>query len=118
MFLTRTVSFPCNATGSPQAKIAWYHNGKQVSAPTSGSRIVISSTNELTVSSLQTSDGGFYQCLATNDGGQSIATAFLKLKSKNSIFVYLRLSPGPPPSRSIYSDTIRSEGFEMDKPFS
>lgn len=82
MFLSRTVHFPCNATGSPEAKISWYHSGTLIPTSSSG-RIAISSTNELTVSSLQASDGGYYQCFATNTGGQSIATAFLKLKSKN-----------------------------------
>ena len=77
----QSVTFSCRANGSPQPTITWFHNGAKVPASTTG-RVQISSNNELKFTSLQLGDKGTVQCVATNAGGEEIATAVLRVRCK------------------------------------
>ena len=78
-FPQESVIFACNASGIPQPTITWFHNGKIV---TTTGRIQINSKKELKFTSLQSGDKGTVQCVATNDAGEKIITATLKVKRK------------------------------------
>ena len=80
-FPQESALFKCNATGPPKPKITWFHNGQKVKRSTTG-RIQINSKNELKFTSLQSGDKGTVQCVATNDAGEAISKAILKVKGK------------------------------------
>ena len=82
-----TAIFACNASGIPQPKITWLHNGANISPSPTG-RIQINGKKELKFTSLQSGDTGTVQCVATNDAGEAITTAVLNVKCK----WYYRLS--------------------------
>lgn len=72
-----SVTFSCVASGSPQPTITWFHNG---APPLLSQRVQINNNNELKFTSLQLADKGTVQCVATNDGGERIATTTLKVR--------------------------------------
>ena len=76
-----SVTFSCVASGSPQPTITWFHNG---APPLLSQRVQINNNNELKFTSLQLADKGTVQCVATNDGGERIATTTLKVRRKYS----------------------------------
>ena len=81
-FAQESVIFACNASGIPQPTITWFHNGAKVPASPTG-RVQINSKKELTFTSLQSGDKGSVQCVATNDAGERITTATLKVRRKD-----------------------------------
>lgn len=76
-----SVIFACSASGTPQPKITWFHNGVKV-PPSPTGRIQINSKNELKFTSLQSGDKGTVQCVATNDAGEAIINATLRISGK------------------------------------
>lgn len=63
-----TVSFRCEASGSPEPTINWIYNGKPIGeAPMNERRIV--SSNGITIKGLLKKDTGNYGCNATNSLG-------------------------------------------------
>ena len=79
-----SVTFKCSATGTPTPEITWFHNGKKVPPSTTG-RIQINSKNDLTFISLQSGDKGSVQCAATNDAGEILSRALLRVKGEKCI---------------------------------
>ena len=67
------VTLSCNATGNPVLAISWTRNGSLLI--TSG-RISFSDDNkQLTITSVDRTDGGEYQCVAKNNVGRDTSNA-------------------------------------------
>ncbi|XP_030647958.1 roundabout homolog 1 [Chanos chanos] len=80
----RTVTFQCEAMGNPQPAIFWQREGSQnllfsYQPPQPSSRFSVSQTGDLTITSVQRSDGGFYSCQALNIAGSVITKALLEV---------------------------------------
>ena len=82
-----SVTFKCSATGTPTPEITWFHNGQKVPPSTTG-RIQINSKNDLTFISLQSGDKGSVQCAATNDAGEILSRALLRVKGEKCIWYF------------------------------
>ncbi|KAM9468629.1 roundabout homolog 1 isoform 2-T2 [Clarias gariepinus] len=82
--LGRTVTFQCEATGSPQPAIFWQREGSQnllfsSQPPQSSSRFSVSQTGDLTITGVERGDGGYYSCQALNIAGSVITKALLEV---------------------------------------
>ncbi|XP_048351334.1 roundabout homolog 1 isoform X6 [Sphaerodactylus townsendi] len=82
--LGRTVTFPCEATGNPQPAIFWRREGSQnllfsYQPPQSSSRFSVSQTGDLTITSVQRSDVGYYICQTLNVAGSITTKAYLEV---------------------------------------
>nr|XP_020454428.1 roundabout homolog 2-like isoform X2 [Monopterus albus] len=80
----RTATFPCETRGKPQPTVFWQREGSQdllfPSQPTQGdSRVSVSVNGELTISSVQRSDAGYYICQALTVAGSIMAKAQLEV---------------------------------------
>ncbi|KAL0994173.1 hypothetical protein UPYG_G00118740 [Umbra pygmaea] len=80
----RTASFPCETKGNPQPTVFWQREGTQdllfPSQPAQGdSRVSVSVSGELTISSVQRSDAGYYTCQALTVAGSILAKAQLEV---------------------------------------
>uniref|UniRef100_A0A671UCI6 Roundabout guidance receptor 2 n=1 Tax=Sparus aurata TaxID=8175 RepID=A0A671UCI6_SPAAU len=80
----RTATFPCETRGKPQPTVFWQREGSQdllfPSQPTKGdSRVSVSVNGELTISSVQRSDAGYYICQALTVAGSIMAKAQLEV---------------------------------------
>ncbi|XP_037605220.1 roundabout homolog 2-like isoform X2 [Sebastes umbrosus] len=80
----RTATFPCETRGKPQPTVFWQREGSQdllfPSQPTQGdSRVSVSVNGELTISSVQRSDAGYYICQALTVAGSILAKAQLEV---------------------------------------
>ncbi|XP_026508397.1 roundabout homolog 1 isoform X1 [Terrapene carolina triunguis] len=82
--LGRTVTFQCEATGNPQPAIFWRREGSQnllfsYQPPQSSSRFSVSQTGDLTITSVQRSDVGYYICQTLNIAGSITTKAYLEV---------------------------------------
>ncbi|XP_012811715.3 roundabout homolog 1 isoform X5 [Xenopus tropicalis] len=82
--LGRTVTFQCEATGNPQPAIFWQKEGSQnllfsYQPPQSSSRFSVSQTGDLTITTVQKSDVGYYICQTLNVAGSITTKAFLEV---------------------------------------
>ncbi|XP_060753757.1 roundabout homolog 1 isoform X3 [Neoarius graeffei] len=82
--LGRTVTFQCEATGSPQPAIFWQREGSQnllfsSQPPQSSSRFSVSQTGDLTITGVERGDNGYYSCQALNIAGSVITKALLEV---------------------------------------
>ncbi|XP_065819192.1 roundabout homolog 2 isoform X1 [Labrus bergylta] len=80
----RTATFPCETRGKPQPTVFWQQEGSQdllfPNQPTQGdSRVSVSTDGELTISSVQRSDAGYYICQALTVAGSIMAKAQLEV---------------------------------------
>uniref|UniRef100_A0A4W4FP04 Roundabout, axon guidance receptor, homolog 1 (Drosophila) n=2 Tax=Electrophorus electricus TaxID=8005 RepID=A0A4W4FP04_ELEEL len=80
----RTVTFQCEASGSPQPAIFWQREGSQnllfsSQPPHASSRFSVSQTGDLTITGVQRADGGYYSCQALNIAGSVITKALLEV---------------------------------------
>ncbi|XP_059369917.1 roundabout homolog 1-like isoform X3 [Carassius carassius] len=80
----RTVTFQCEATGSPQPAIFWQKEGSQnllfsSQPPPPSSRFSVSQTGDLTITAVERLDGGYYSCQALNIAGSVITKALLEV---------------------------------------
>uniref|UniRef100_A0A7N6BU83 Roundabout, axon guidance receptor, homolog 2 (Drosophila) n=1 Tax=Anabas testudineus TaxID=64144 RepID=A0A7N6BU83_ANATE len=80
----RTATFPCETRGKPQPTVFWQREGSQdllfPNQPTQGeSRVSVSVNGELTISSVQRSDAGYYMCQALTVAGSIMAKAQLEV---------------------------------------
>ncbi|KAJ3588693.1 hypothetical protein NHX12_009547 [Muraenolepis orangiensis] len=85
----RTVTFQCQASGSPQPAIFWQREGSESllfpsQPPLPSSRLSVSSSGSLTISGVQRSDGGYYSCQALNIAGSVITKALLEVTNLTS----------------------------------
>ncbi|KAM8898928.1 roundabout homolog 2-like isoform 2-T2 [Spinachia spinachia] len=80
----RTATFPCETRGKPQPTVFWQREGSQdllfPNQPKQGdSRVSVSLNGELTISSVQRSDAGYYICQALTVAGSILAKAQLEV---------------------------------------
>uniref|UniRef100_H3C1P5 Roundabout guidance receptor 2 n=1 Tax=Tetraodon nigroviridis TaxID=99883 RepID=H3C1P5_TETNG len=80
----RTATFPCETRGKPQPTVFWQREGSQKllfpNQPTDeDGRVSVSVNGELTVSSVQRSDAGYYICQALTVAGSILAKAQLEV---------------------------------------
>ncbi|XP_013869571.1 roundabout homolog 2 isoform X4 [Austrofundulus limnaeus] len=80
----RTATFPCEAKGNPQPAVFWQKEGSQnllfPNQPQQpNSRFSVSPSGELTISSVQRSDAGYYICQALTVAGSILAKAQLEV---------------------------------------
>uniref|UniRef100_A0A8C7YK96 Roundabout guidance receptor 2 n=1 Tax=Oryzias sinensis TaxID=183150 RepID=A0A8C7YK96_9TELE len=80
----RTATFPCEARGKPQPTVFWQREGsKDLLFPNQSaqgdSRVSVSVNGELTISSVQRSDAGYYICQALTVAGSIMAKAQLEV---------------------------------------
>ncbi|KAJ0004339.1 hypothetical protein NQD34_010553 [Periophthalmus magnuspinnatus] len=68
----RTAVFPCETKGKPQPTVFWQREGSQP-------RVSVSVSGELTISSVQRSDAGYYICQALTVAGSIMAKAQLEV---------------------------------------
>lgn len=77
-----TVNWICVAGGVPMVTYLWYINGTVLNttrmAPDTRSRFRLAN-NELTITSVQPSDAGMYQCSASNEHGMRMSSAQLRV---------------------------------------
>ena len=71
--ISSTVQFLCHVLSNPPATVTWSFNGAQLS---NSDKYTITSTM-LTVSNIQLSDDGYYQCRASNSFGTNHTNARL-----------------------------------------
>ncbi|CAL8281821.1 unnamed protein product [Arctogadus glacialis] len=80
----RTVTFQCQASGSPQPAIFWQREGSESllfssQPPQPSSRLSVSPSGSLTISDVQRADAGLYSCQALNIAGSVITKAQLEV---------------------------------------
>ncbi|XP_056140183.1 roundabout homolog 2-like [Lampris incognitus] len=80
----RTAIFPCETKGKPQPTVFWQREGGQdllfPNQPAQGdSRVSVSVNGELTITSVQRSDAGYYTCQALTVAGSILAKAQLEV---------------------------------------
>ncbi|MGH0161069.1 UNVERIFIED_CONTAM: hypothetical protein FKN15_040406 [Acipenser sinensis] len=80
----RTASFPCETKGSPQPAVFWQKEGSQnllfPNQPLqTNSRFSVSQSGDLTISTVQRSDAGYYICQALTVAGSILAKAQLEV---------------------------------------
>ncbi|KAG8450332.1 hypothetical protein GDO86_002835, partial [Hymenochirus boettgeri] len=80
----RTVTFGCDAKGNPQPAVFWQKEGSQNllfpnQPPQPNSRYSVSPTGDLTITSIQRSDAGYYICQALTVAGSILAKAQLEV---------------------------------------
>ncbi|XP_072248269.1 roundabout homolog 2 isoform X4 [Leuresthes tenuis] len=80
----RTATFPCEAKGNPQPAVFWQKEGSQnllfPNQPQQpNSRFSVSPSGELTISSVQRADAGYYICQALTVAGSILAKAQLEV---------------------------------------
>ncbi|XP_038147917.1 roundabout homolog 2 isoform X6 [Cyprinodon tularosa] len=80
----RTATFPCEAKGNPQPAVFWQKEGSQIllfpnQPQQPNSRFSVSPSGELTISSVQRTDAGYYICQALTVAGSILAKAQLEV---------------------------------------
>ncbi|XP_014300001.2 protein sidekick isoform X2 [Microplitis demolitor] len=75
-----TVLIPCEVVGVPMPKISWYHNAEPVDSFL-GTKFDIKEDGTLVIKRLTMSYAGMFQCLASNDAGESSSYTWLKVKT-------------------------------------
>ncbi|XP_031153229.1 roundabout homolog 2 isoform X14 [Sander lucioperca] len=80
----RTATFPCETKGNPQPAVFWQKEGSQnllfPNQPQQpSSRFSVSSSGDLTISSVQRADAGYYICQALTVAGSILAKAQLEV---------------------------------------
>ena len=78
-FVGTTALLPCDATGEPMPIICWYFKSKFL--PGDNKRIMQLKTGALQIENIQLSDGGSYQCIASNQAGQDKQYVVLTVKT-------------------------------------
>ncbi|XP_041355407.1 protogenin B-like [Gigantopelta aegis] len=80
----RIVIFTCNVDGNPRPNVTWFFNGKQLRS-NSRSKFQLKSKHTLNIINAGLKQSGYYQCMATNDAGQFIATARLEIFTRDGV---------------------------------
>ncbi|XP_036451085.1 roundabout homolog 2-like [Colossoma macropomum] len=80
----RTATFPCETKGNPQPTVFWQREGSQDllfpnQPPQAGSRFLVAPNGDLTITSVQRSDAGYYICQALTVAGSILAKAQLEV---------------------------------------
>ncbi|KAM6933841.1 roundabout homolog 2 isoform 7-T7 [Xenentodon cancila] len=79
----RTATFPCETKGNPQPAVFWQKEGSQnllfPNQPQPNSHFSVSPSGDLTISSVQRADAGYYICQALTVAGSILAKAQLEV---------------------------------------
>ena len=69
----KTARFDCNVAGRPTPTLTWYHEGRLITTedPNRKSTIREDGTYSLIFHTVHLSDGGQYECVASNKGGEA-----------------------------------------------
>ncbi|XP_014070693.1 roundabout homolog 2 isoform X11 [Salmo salar] len=110
----RTATFPCETKGNPQPAVFWQKEGSQnllfPNQPQQpNSRFSVSSSGDLTISSVQRTDAGYYICQALTVAGSILAKAQLEVTDV--------LTDRPPPiiRRGPSNQTLRVDSVALLK---
>uniref|UniRef100_A0A673XCM3 Roundabout, axon guidance receptor, homolog 2 (Drosophila) n=1 Tax=Salmo trutta TaxID=8032 RepID=A0A673XCM3_SALTR len=110
----RTATFPCETKGNPQPAVFWQKEGSQnllfPNQPQQpNSRFSVSSSGDLTISSVQRADAGYYICQALTVAGSILAKAQLEVTDV--------LTDRPPPiiRRGPSNQTLRVDSVALLK---
>ena len=74
-----TFSLKCRAHGQPRPKITWTKEGESLER---SSRVHTSSSGDLQILSVLSSDHGVYRCRASNNAGSVVAAARVVVKGQ------------------------------------
>ncbi|GLD53467.1 roundabout homolog 2-like protein [Lates japonicus] len=122
----RTATFPCETKGNPQPAVFWQKEGSQnllfPNQPQQpNSRFSVSPSGDLTISSVQRADAGYYICQALTVAGSILAKAQLEVTDeKKRGGKELGGGPGAlnrPPriSRAHQSQTLRVDSGTIER---
>ena len=67
----------CEVFGSPQPSVKWLHNG----IPFSNSSAISNGIAKVTIPTSKETDAGLYQCIATNENGETITEFTVEIES-------------------------------------
>lgn len=95
-----TIVLECNVQGIPMPGITWYKDAKKIASvgadteesdnadvDDGGGRYRVEVDRSLVISNLKMEDMGIYQCIASNDAGESSIYTWLKIKSTYYPFI-------------------------------
>ncbi|XP_077962606.1 roundabout homolog 3 isoform X3 [Gasterosteus aculeatus] len=85
----RTVTFLCGTKGNPPPAVFWQKEGSQIllfpiQEPSQSGRFSVSLSGELTITSAQVDDSGYYICQAISVAGSILTKALLEVESAPS----------------------------------
>lgn len=100
--LNSNATLPCRAFGIPRVHYQWYFNGVAVKPSWKYS---ITNGN-LTISNLQYTDGGMYQCVVTNKHGQLLSSAELTVAEIAAGFGPGSKAPEPILNKLVNSNVV------------
>ncbi|GIY10881.1 titin [Caerostris extrusa] len=95
----------------PSMKIEWLFNGKQLTAGTRISTTFSFGYVALNISNVRAEDSGVYMCKATNQKGEAISTATLKIKVTEQVTGSL----GIPEQQNYIQKTQELEAYQMQQ---
>lgn len=94
-----TIVLECNVQGIPLPGITWYKDAKKIASvgadaaefdnpdvDDGGGRYRVEVDRSLVINDLKMEDTGIYQCIASNEAGESSIYTWLKIKSKSINF--------------------------------
>ncbi|XP_054251693.1 LOW QUALITY PROTEIN: roundabout homolog 3 [Indicator indicator] len=105
----QSVTFQCQSKGNPPPAVFWHKEGSQTllfpgqPSPAPG-RISVSQRGAITITEVQLSDAGFYQCQAISVAGSVLAKARLRVAAAST-----ELLP-PPDHRDLANRTVLPMG--------
>nr|XP_049695374.1 protein sidekick isoform X4 [Helicoverpa armigera] len=92
-----TIVLDCNVQGIPLPSITWYKDSKKIAsvgadaeesdnpdADDGGGRYRVEVDRSLVINNLKMEDTGIYQCIASNEAGESSIYTWLKIKMKDN----------------------------------
>lgn len=80
-FVNQPMKLTCKLTGYPEPEVDWYFNSGLIN--TNSPRYIythIGDTHSLTISTIQPSDSGVYECKATNPLGEDFTRAAVNIR--------------------------------------
>ncbi|GFY64285.1 titin [Trichonephila inaurata madagascariensis] len=95
----------------PTMKVEWLFNGKQLTAGTRISTTFSFGYVALNISNIRAEDSGVYMCKATNQKGEAISTATLKVRVTEQVTGSL----GIPEQQSYIQKTQELEAYQMQQ---
>ncbi|CAG4981190.1 unnamed protein product [Parnassius apollo] len=127
-----TIVLECNVEGIPLPSITWYKDAKKIASVGAGAgeadnsdvddgagRYRVEVDRSLIISDLKMEDMGIYQCIASNEAGESSIYTWLKIKTRNSIrtprshMKLIRMRTSDKKTKSFRFDTGSKENHLM-----